>query len=579
MNKMSGVAFGVVLAATTVSLLHFPAAIAAQDKHGVSSTPPIKGSSKAAGNGAKNLYYRQIQDPSQNTNFGLTYSIELTRDGKVAVVDSRFPFRSGDQLKFHVQSNTDGFLYIAMKEGSKGDSALLFPADASGENNQIKAGEDIVVPAKGVLEFDNNPGTETVKLIFSDKKIDGGDLSKYGRSVIITPKQRDQTLSAEYLLEFAQPNGEKADFQSSQKASAFAAEPALTVVSTNLEKPLSVDLILKHEAGRGSGGTDLASSTSASDSTSSIASGGGNEGRGAFGVAGMQFPPPSAGSGSMSARFPSSSTSKKSGKADAIVTDKWALVVGISEFKDPRWNLMYPAKDAQDFANFLIKEGHFAPDHVKVLTNKSATRENILGAFGEDWLPANVKPGDIALVYVATHGTSSTQDSKHLNYLVAYDTDPKHPYSTGIQLQELVKSIKQRLNEDANRLILVLDTCHSGAAEPGAKGLAAPTFDITDLVQGTGQLIIASAGANQTAHDSRRYKNGIFTKHFMDGLRTNKKLSDAFNYTQNRVAEEAKTDFHNDQVPVIKDAEWSGADVVLTVPPSQPRRPTDDTKK
>ncbi len=40
---------------------------------------------------------------------------------------------------------------------------------------------------------------------------------------------------------------------------------------------------------------------------------------------------------------------------DRPVTDKWALVVGVSNFKDPSINLKYAAKDATfDFRNFLI---------------------------------------------------------------------------------------------------------------------------------------------------------------------------------------------------------------------------------
>ncbi len=505
--------------------------------------------------GAKNLFYRQIQDPSERKNIGLTYSIELIRDGKVASVDSRFPFKSGDQLRFHVQTNADAYLYIAMKEGSKGDAAVLFPPPGGSEDNQIKAGQDIVIPAKGVLEFDDTPGNEIVKLVLSAKKLEGTELSQYSRSVLITPKQKTQTISSEYLLEFASSgDGASTQFSSQDKPPAFAAEPALTVVSETPEKPLAIELILSHASNNGL--------------TAELPQG----------VPDFNARETSDGASGQAASSPASRRSKPSKTNNAIVTDKWALVIGISDFKDPKWNLMYPAKDAQDFANFLVKEGHFAPDHVNVLTNSNATRQNILSAFGEGWLPENVKPGDIALVYVATHGTSSTQDAKKLNYLVAYDTDPKHAFSTGINIQDLVATIKQRLNDDANRLVLVLDTCHSGSAEPGAKALSAPMFDISDLIQGTGQMIIASAGSLQTAHDSMRYQNGIFTKHFIDGLRKYKKLSDVFAYTKAQVTEESKSDFHNEQTPILKDAEWSGSEIVLTVPPSQPRKPNSARK-
>src|ERR1700677_379736 len=47
------------------------------------------------------------------------------------------------------------------------------------------------------------------------------------------------------------------------------------------------------------------------------------------------------------------------------IADKWALVIGVSKFQDPTIpQLRFAAKDAQDFANFLVKEQNFAPDHV-----------------------------------------------------------------------------------------------------------------------------------------------------------------------------------------------------------------------
>ena len=41
---------------------------------------------------------------------------------------------------------------------------------------------------------------------------------------------------------------------------------------------------------------------------------------------------------------------------DRPIRDKWALVVGISDFKDKRLTLHYSAKDAEDFAGYLEKK-------------------------------------------------------------------------------------------------------------------------------------------------------------------------------------------------------------------------------
>lgn len=511
-----------------------------------SSAPATAGGAKSGREGAKELYYRQIKSDLPPSNIGLTYVVELERDGVSSYVDSRFPFKSGDKLRFRIQSDLDGHLYILLKRGSKGGSALLFPAPGSEEDSRIKRGESTLIPREGVIEFDNNPGIETLKLVLSREKLDK-DLDKFSRSILVSPKHGQSASQAACIVDFASADGKQALSKKSENDS-FPFPEAVTVVLQDLQKPLIVELDLQHASGSSAGG---------------------------------KLPP-----GKVNSKAELSSRDTPVNKAipprkvtpaqsSDPINDKWALIVGISDFKNPKYNLMYPAKDAKDFADFLVKDGHFAADHVKVLLNEDATRENILTALGTSWLPENAKPGDLVLVYFASHGTSASQDQARKNFLVAYDTNPASAFATGIELQDLARTIKRRINCD--RMVIVLDTCHSGSAEPGAKSLFPPlSFQFQDLLQGTGQLVIASAGEEQIAHDSLRYKNGVFTKHFMDGLRVNKKLSDAFAYTQNRVKEECQIDFKHLQEPVLKDGEWKGAEAILLVPPAKPRKAISD---
>ena len=58
--------------------------------------------------------------------------------------------------------------------------------------------------------------------------------------------------------------------------------------------------------------------------------------------------------------------------------DKWAIVVGISKFNDSSFDLKFAANDAHDFYNYLIADGHFAPDHVALLLDGDATRQNVV---------------------------------------------------------------------------------------------------------------------------------------------------------------------------------------------------------
>lgn len=253
------------------------------------------------------------------------------------------------------------------------------------------------------------------------------------------------------------------------------------------------------------------------------------------------------------------------------IRDKWALIVGISQFKDSKINLHYASKDAKDFYNFLIKENNFAPDHVQLLTDGSATRANILSLLGSKWLPRVAEPNDLVVIYFSSHGSPSSLDVGGVNYLVAYDTDVSDLYATGIAMQDLARIIKERVHCD--RIICLLDACHSGGASPSSKGLTRTgNVDVEKIVQGTGQLVISSSQPDQRSWESSRYDGSVFTKHLIDGLRKNgrsTKLGEAFSYLESETQREVLRDRGVMQSPVMK-SRWQGDDLIIGVPPASP---------
>lgn len=262
----------------------------------------------------------------------------------------------------------------------------------------------------------------------------------------------------------------------------------------------------------------------------------------------------------------------KAGDSRRVVRDKWALLVGISKFKDQSINLKYPAKDAQDFAKFLINEEHFAPDHVKILTDEKANREGILDAMGDKWLPRVAGPDDLVLIYISTHGSPSTLDLGGINYIVAYDTDKERLYSTGIAMQDLSRIIKGRVHSD--RVVILLDACHSGATSMNdQKGISRHgNFDAGEIAQGTGQLVICSSDTTQVSWESKRTANSVFTNHLMKALRVNgdrTTLGQAFSSMKTAVEEEVRRDRGGMQTPVLKGV-WQGDELMVAVPPSKP---------
>ncbi len=179
----------------------------------------------------------------------------------------------------------------------------------------------------------------------------------------------------------------------------------------------------------------------------------------------------------ISTNQPSASNSK-----DRPIRDKWAVVVGVSKFQDPTIpKLQYPAKDARDFYNFLITKANFRPDHVRLLLDEKATKKRINSEIGDKFLPFVVGPDDLVVVYFATHGSPAEKDVRGDSYLIAYDTEKTELWSDGIDMPKLLGTLQERTRAD--RILIVLDACHSGAADPNSRALDfQSTIDIEKLL-------------------------------------------------------------------------------------------------
>ncbi len=258
--------------------------------------------------------------------------------------------------------------------------------------------------------------------------------------------------------------------------------------------------------------------------------------------------------------------------ADRPIKDKWAVIIGVSQFADKRIpTLKYPAKDARDFANFLVSKANFAKDHVLLLTDAQATKVRILDAFGDGWLPRRAMADDLVVIFISSHG--SPQDVAGENFIIAYDSDPNHTYATGIRLQDLAGEVTKRTGCD--RILVLLDACHSGAAvQGGGKGLLRTHNFQLESLTGQGQMVISSSKPEQLSWESKRYDNGVFTRCLIQALETRgpqTAMGDAYSSLKSSVEQEVRFDRAVDQSPMIL-SKWKGTDLKLSAPPAEPRK-------
>jgi tetratricopeptide (TPR) repeat protein len=286
--------------------------------------------------------------------------------------------------------------------------------------------------------------------------------------------------------------------------------------------------------------------------------------------------------------------------ADKPIKEKWALCIGISNFKDPTINLKYAAKDATDLHDFLVSSGQFKADHVKLLRDQQATRANIVALLSDEWLSRVAGPDDLVLIYVSSHGSAAMNDYSGANFLVAYDTSKTTLPVTGIPMQWLNRLLIDQVH--GARVVLILDVCHSGAAteegvfvykdRPEEETRIAETVSgfgqgvdnknvlgadgkgiIREVTKpnsgapsvGSGQIVMCSSLPQQVSWESKQYPNSVFTRSLIEGLQSNGNkttLSEAFQVMRQRVENEVLRDRGVLQTPVVK-KRWTGADPVM----------------
>ncbi|MBX9571124.1 MAG: caspase family protein [Candidatus Obscuribacterales bacterium] len=265
-----------------------------------------------------------------------------------------------------------------------------------------------------------------------------------------------------------------------------------------------------------------------------------------------------------------SHTAPATGSGYAPVADKWALVVGLGKFQDSRsLNPLKSAKDAKDLCNYLTTEANFAPDHVRMLVNEHATLKRVKSELNK-FLAHVARPDDLVVIYFSSHGSSGASDVRGDNYICLYDTQCDDLFSTALEMQSLINVVKNRII--SRRILLVLDCCFAGNTSAKAFGKTG-NFDAAQIAQGTGQVVLCSSAPNQMSCESVRYQNGVFTRQFINGMRsqgTMTTIDDAFRYTRNAVANEVREDSGLSQTPVMNGA-WKGPKMRLALPPAAPR--------
>ena len=206
--------------------------------------------------------------------------------------------------------------------------------------------------------------------------------------------------------------------------------------------------------------------------------------------------------------------------------DRWALLVGISNYAHEDLNLGFAAQDALGLREKLLEPsaGAFPHDHVLALVDEEATLANLTKAL-RTFLKRPAQD-DLVILFVACHGSRDRDRPDNL-YLLPHDADPFDISGTALPMREIELALKETLH--SRRVVVLIDACHSGGLGEAFADIRAVHDDAADLnayltklsTSRGGVSLMTSAMANESSVEGEQWGegHGVFTHFLLEGLR------------------------------------------------------------
>lgn len=202
----------------------------------------------------------------------------------------------------------------------------------------------------------------------------------------------------------------------------------------------------------------------------------------------------------------------------AVAGEKWAVVIGISDYRADGMDLRYAHQDAKAIREFLIGKGGFSPNRVRFLTNQGATYQEIRTALST--FLAAAQPEDLVLIFLAGHGVQDTVNPDNFFFL-AHDSEARNLGGTAIPMWELGHVMGHDIR--SRRILVFADTCHSGAVlgpggRSGGENLNFFNKYLEVLAQQKGRLVVTASQAHEYSLEKDNLAHGVFTHSILRGL-------------------------------------------------------------
>ncbi len=254
---------------------------------------------------------------------------------------------------------------------------------------------------------------------------------------------------------------------------------------------------------------------------------------------------------------------------NVVQTVRWAVVVGISDYRDSRIPILrYAAADARAFHDWLLSPtgGRYAPANVKLLLNQEATGANIRSALFE-WLKRSLAE-DAVTIYFAGHGSPESPDNTKNLFLLPYDTDFESIAATAFPMWDIQTALERFIQ--ARKVIVIADVCHAGGVGQGfeiaRRAARSVEVEATQAVSSgleslsrlsDGVCVISASSDQQKSQEGQQWGggHGVFTHFLLKGLQGdadyNKDSSVNLGEIVPYLSQEVRRETANAQSPVV----------------------------
>jgi len=199
----------------------------------------------------------------------------------------------------------------------------------------------------------------------------------------------------------------------------------------------------------------------------------------------------------------------------------YMLVIGINNYKNPRYKLNYALADAQAFKQAIEKgsQSIFGSVNITFLNDAEATRPQIFQAFSK--IKTTAKAEDVFIFYYAGHGVMSEEDKAQF-YLIPYDVTQLYGNNEMLKSKAISAGELQQFSTKlkAQKQLFVFDACQSGGLTDllASRG-AAEEKAIAQLARSTGTYWLTASNSEQFATEFTELGHGVFTYAILQGLK------------------------------------------------------------